>query len=70
MTDILTDTDTDAPARTDTGAIAPSAEELEAARIGEFAEQLVGMLGSATTLLTIELGRRFGLIAHSATTGR
>ncbi|MRG61694.1 methyltransferase domain-containing protein [Agromyces sp. CFH 90414] len=37
------------------------AEEAEAARIGEFAEQLVGMLGAATTLLTIELGRRFGL---------
>jgi ubiquinone/menaquinone biosynthesis C-methylase UbiE len=32
-----------------------------AARVGEFAEQLVGMLGSATELLTIELGRRFGL---------
>ena len=67
MTDILTDTDTETgtdariDARIDTGAVAPSAEELEAARIGEFAEQLVGMLGSATTLLTIELGRRFGL---------
>ena len=63
MTDILTDTDTET--RTDavsgTVAVAPSAEELEAARVGEFAEQLVGMLGSATTLLTIELGRRFGL---------
>ena len=57
MSDILTDTDT----RTRTETIAPSAEELEAARIGGFAEQLVGMLGSATTLLTIELGRRFGL---------
>lgn len=32
-----------------------------AARVGEFAEQLVGMLGAATELLTIELGRRFGL---------
>lgn len=65
LTDILTDTDTDTDTerRTGTGtvAVAPSAEELEAARIGEFAEQLVGMLGSATTLLTIELGRRFGL---------
>jgi ubiquinone/menaquinone biosynthesis C-methylase UbiE len=75
MTDILThtrtgtgsgtETPTDADARTDAetriDAVAPSAEELEAARIGEFAEQLVGMLGSATTLLTIELGRRFGL---------
>lgn len=33
----------------------------EAARTGELAQQLVGMLGSATELLTIELGRRFGL---------
>lgn len=71
MTDILThtgtgtETPTGADARTDAetriDAVAPSAEELEAARIGGFAEQLVGMLGSATTLLTIELGRRFGL---------
>jgi ubiquinone/menaquinone biosynthesis C-methylase UbiE len=74
MTDTLTDTDTETrtggsidtgtAARTggaDTDTAAPSAEELEAALIGEFAEQLVGMLGSATTLLTIELGRRFGL---------
>ena len=71
MSDILTDTDTDTDtdgdgdARTDieprADTVAPSAEELEAARIGGFAEQLVGMLGSATTLLTIELGRRFGL---------
>jgi len=35
--------------------------EAIAARVGEFAQQLVGMLGSATELLTIELGRRFGL---------
>lgn len=42
-------------------AVSPSAEEQEAARIGEFAEQLVGMLASATTLLTVELGRRLGL---------
>ena len=69
MTDTLTDTDTETRTCgrtvTDTGgaarAIAPSAEEREAARIGEFAEQLVGMLGAATTLLTVELGRRFGL---------
>ena len=63
MTDILTDTDTETRTDADTVAVAvaPSAEEPEAARVGEFAEQLVGMLGSATTLLTIELGRRFGL---------
>ena len=63
MTDTLTDSDagTRTVAGIDTGTVAPSAEELEAARIGEFAEQLVGMLGGATTLLTIELGRRFGL---------
>ena len=41
--------------------VASSAEEEAAARVGAFAEQLVGMLGSATELLTIELGRRFGL---------
>jgi hypothetical protein len=44
-----------------TPAIAPSPEEQEAALVGAFAEQLVGMLALATTLLTIELGRRFGL---------
>lgn len=60
-TDTRTDTDTDTETETEIGAVAPSAEEQEAARIGEFAEQLVGLLGSATTLLTIELGRRFGL---------
>ena len=38
-----------------------SAEEQAAAMVGEFAERLVGMLGSATELLTIELGRHFGL---------
>jgi ubiquinone/menaquinone biosynthesis C-methylase UbiE len=37
------------------------AEAEAAARVGEFAQQLVGMLGAATELLTIELGRRFGL---------
>jgi ubiquinone/menaquinone biosynthesis C-methylase UbiE len=41
--------------------VAASAEEEAAARVGAFAEQLVGMLGSATELLTIELGRHFGL---------
>lgn len=41
--------------------VVSSAEEQAAARIGAFAEQLVGMLGAATELLTIELGRRFGL---------
>jgi 2-polyprenyl-3-methyl-5-hydroxy-6-metoxy-1,4-benzoquinol methylase len=44
-------------------ALAPDgqpADEL-AVRVGEFAEQLVGMLGAATELLTIELGRHFGL---------
>jgi len=41
--------------------VAASPEEQAAARVGAFAEQLVGMLGSATELLTIELGRRFGL---------
>jgi ubiquinone/menaquinone biosynthesis C-methylase UbiE len=40
---------------------AASPEEQAAIRVGEFAEQLVGMLGAATELLTIELGRRFGL---------
>ena len=38
-----------------------SAEEQAAVRVGEFAEHLVGMLGTATELLTIELGRHFGL---------
>jgi len=37
------------------------ADALAAARTGELAEQLIGMLGAATELLTIELGRRFGL---------
>jgi 2-polyprenyl-3-methyl-5-hydroxy-6-metoxy-1,4-benzoquinol methylase len=32
-----------------------------AALVGAYAEQLIGMLGGATELLTIELGRRFGL---------
>jgi ubiquinone/menaquinone biosynthesis C-methylase UbiE len=40
---------------------AASPEEQAAIRVGEFAEQLVGMLGAATELLTIELGRHFGL---------
>lgn len=40
---------------------AASPEEQAAIRVGEFAEQLVGMLGAATELLTIELGRRFDL---------
>ncbi|HET8780436.1 MAG TPA: class I SAM-dependent methyltransferase [Agromyces sp.] len=39
----------------------PSADEQAAAMVGEFAERLVGMLGAATELLTVELGRRFGL---------
>ncbi|HKH09105.1 MAG TPA: hypothetical protein VKA62_09170, partial [Agromyces sp.] len=38
-----------------------SPEEQAAIRVGEFAEQLVGMLGAATELLTIEIGRQFGL---------
>ena len=54
MTDTLTTT-------TAESGVAASAEEQAAARIGAFAEQLVSMLGSATELLTIELGRRFGL---------
>lgn len=41
--------------------VAASPEEEAAARVGAYAEQLVGMLGAATELLTIELGRRFGL---------
>lgn len=40
---------------------APAPDEQLAVRVGEFAEQLVGMLGAATELLTIELGRHFGL---------
>jgi ubiquinone/menaquinone biosynthesis C-methylase UbiE len=54
MTDTLTTT------TAESGVVA-SAEEEAAARVGAFAEQLVGMLGSATELLTIELGRHFGL---------
>lgn len=54
MTDTLTTT------TADPGVVA-SAEEQAAARTGAFAEQLIAMLGSATELLTIELGRRFGL---------
>lgn len=38
-----------------------SPEERAAAAVGEYAEQLVGLLGAGTELLTIELGRRFGL---------
>jgi hypothetical protein len=53
--------DVDDVDRVDGLAIAPSPEEQEAALVGAFAEQLVGMLASATTLLTVELGRRFGL---------
>ena len=45
----------------DAAHVAPSAEELAAARVGTLVEQLVGMLGAATELLTIELGRRHGL---------
>ncbi|WP_448808661.1 class I SAM-dependent methyltransferase [Agromyces bauzanensis] len=47
---------TSAPTR-----IAATSEEQAAALIGAYAEQLVGMLGNATELFTIELGRRFGL---------
>ena len=53
--------DVDDVDRVDGLAIAPSPEEQEAALVGAFAEQLVGMLASATTLLPVELGRRFGL---------
>ena len=41
--------------------VGASPEEQAAAAVGAYAEQLVGMLGAATELLTIELGRRFGL---------
>ncbi|GAA1806940.1 class I SAM-dependent methyltransferase [Agromyces neolithicus] len=46
---------------TTTTEVVASAEEHAAEQVGALAEQLVGMLGAATELLTIELGRRFGL---------
>ena len=52
MSETLTTTTTD---------VVASAEEQAAEQVGALAEQIVGMLGSATELLTIELGRRFGL---------
>lgn len=42
----------------------PRAEE-----VGAFAERLVGMLGASTELLTVELGRRFGLYRALAELG-
>lgn len=41
--------------------VVASEEERAAEQVGALAEQIVGMLGAATELLTIELGRRFGL---------
>lgn len=41
--------------------VAPSPEEQAAELVGAYAEQLIAMLGGATELLTIELGRHFGL---------
>ena len=41
--------------------VVASEEERAAEQVGALAEQIVAMLGSATELLTIELGRRFGL---------
>ena len=52
MSETLTTTTTD---------VVASAEEQAAEQVGALAQQIVGMLGSATELLTIELGRRFGL---------
>ncbi|GAA1767379.1 class I SAM-dependent methyltransferase [Agromyces humatus] len=46
---------------TTTTEVVASDEERAAEQVGALAEQIVGMLGSATELLTIELGRRFGL---------
>lgn len=43
------------------GSVPASEEEQADAAVGEYAEQLVGLLGAGTELLTIELGRRFGL---------
>src|SRR5215207_7069365 len=57
----MSDTLTTTIAELDAARVAPSEEELAAAKVGALAAQLVGMLGSATELLTIELGRRFGL---------
>ncbi|MEV1132137.1 class I SAM-dependent methyltransferase [Agromyces sp. NPDC049794] len=45
----------------DAPAVAPSPEEQAAELVGAYAEQLIAMLGGATELLTIELGRHFGL---------
>jgi SAM-dependent methyltransferase len=41
--------------------VGASPEEEAAARIGAFAERIVGLMNPATDLFTIELGRRFGL---------
>ncbi len=41
--------------------VTTSPEADAAARVGAYAQQLVGMLGGAAELLTIEIGRRFGL---------
>ena len=46
---------------TTTSDVVASEDEQAAEQVGALAEQIVGMLGSATELLTIELGRRFGL---------
>lgn len=46
---------------TTTTADEASPDEEVAALVGAYAEQLIAMLGGATELLTIELGRRFGL---------
>lgn len=59
MSETLTTETTETTTTTTT--IAASAEERAAALAGAAAEQIVGMLGAATELLTIELGRRFGL---------
>jgi len=53
------DPSTTSYAAADPTGLAP--DEQLAERVGEFAEQLVGMLGAATELFTIELGRHFGL---------